>query len=604
MNCYFFGNKSLLLLIGLFCFIYLSAQDQRMADSLVMIYNENKIEEKEKLQLLKDLAYNEMDDLQKALSYCNELIELAQSMNDLDFLYSGHLQKGYKYSELGKFELALTEFIESGKIAKSNNNISAQGIAYVAIGDLYVKMNLFPDAEENYDKAIELLRKTDQPIKFAYILLNMGEMFFLNKNYEKALQFYEESLPILKSNNDSIGISYNLGNTGMVYSEQKNDSMAENSLEQAIDMLEVLKDYSAISTYLLYLSDIEARKGNMTTAFNHANRSLQLAQDYSLKKQKLDAYQKLSELYKLINDDEKASDYYNKYIYYKNIIFNVDSERKIGDLRVKLKNAEIESGNQKRKTQRIIIYTTILALFLIALLAYGLFHRNKFIKATNKIIALEKERSDNLLLNILPEETAQELKDRGKVQAKRFESVTVLFTDFEGFTRYSEHLSPEEVVTTIDFYFSKFDEIIEKYGLEKIKTVGDAYMCAGGLPIPSEDHAHKVVLAAIEIINFVHQAKSNFDGQLAQFDIIIGINTGPVVAGVVGSKKFAYDIWGDSVNIASRMESSSEPGKINISENTYELIKDKFNCKFRGNIEVKNRGLLKMYFVENQILSS
>jgi len=182
--------------------------------------------------------------------------------------------------------------------------------------------------------------------------------------------------------------------------------------------------------------------------------------------------------------------------------------------------------------------------------------------------------------------------------------VTVLFTDFEGFTRYSEHLSPEDVVKTIDFYFSKFDEIIEKFDLEKIKTVGDAYMCAGGLPIPSEDHAHKVVLAAIEIINFVNQAKSKLDLQLAQFDIRIGINTGPVVAGVVGSKKFAYDIWGDSVNIASRMESSSESGKINISENTYELVKDKFNCKFRGNIEVKNRGLLKMYFVENQILSS
>ena len=154
------------------------------------------------------------------------------------------------------------------------------------------------------------------------------------------------------------------------------------------------------------------------------------------------------------------------------------------------------------------------------------------------------------------------------------------------------------MVETIGFYFSKFDEIIDKYGLEKIKTIGDAYMCAGGLPFPTEDHAHNMVRAAFEIAEFVEETKNNVDASELNFDIRIGINTGPVVAGVVGTKKFAYDIWGDTVNIASRMESNSEPGKINISENTYEIIKDTFDCEYRGKIQAKGKGEIEMFFVE------
>ncbi|MNF58197.1 Adenylate cyclase [compost metagenome] len=241
----------------------------------------------------------------------------------------------------------------------------------------------------------------------------------------------------------------------------------------------------------------------------------------------------------------------------------------------------------------------MVSLFLVFLSALGLYRRYQFIKKTNRIIEEEKKRSDSLLLNILPEETAHELKQSGKVQAKRFESVTVLFTDFEGFTQYAEKLSPEKLVESVDFYFSKFDAIIEKYGLEKIKTVGDAYMCAGGLPFPTGDHANKMVLAAFEIAEFVAESKKWNTLNQTRFEIRIGICTGPVVAGVVGTKKFAYDIWGDTVNIASRMESNSIPGKINISESTYDIIKDSFECEYRGEIEVKNKGTMKMYFVNN-----
>jgi adenylate cyclase len=161
----------------------------------------------------------------------------------------------------------------------------------------------------------------------------------------------------------------------------------------------------------------------------------------------------------------------------------------------------------------------------------------------------------------------------------------------------SEDLSPEDLVRSVDFYYRKFDEIIKSYGLEKIKTIGDAYMAAGGLPFPSDDHAQKLVTAALEIAGFVNESKALSSNDLKRFDIRIGIHSGPVVAGVVGTNKFAYDIWGDTVNIASRMESTSLPGKVNISESTYELIKDDFDCEYRGEIHAKNKGMLKMYFV-------
>jgi class 3 adenylate cyclase len=269
------------------------------------------------------------------------------------------------------------------------------------------------------------------------------------------------------------------------------------------------------------------------------------------------------------------------------------------DYEVSQKQVEVDLLHQQKKNQQIIVIATVIALVLIFIMAVGLYRRYNFIKATNKIIEKEKSRSDNLLLNILPEETAHELKENGKVLAKKFESVTVLFTDFKGFTQYAENLSPEKLVESVDFYFSKFDEIMGKYDLEKIKTVGDAYMCAGGLPFPTADHAHKMVQAAFEIADFVNESKKIHAANEIRFDIRIGINTGPVVAGVVGSRKFSYDIWGDTVNIASRMESNSEPGKINISANTYELIKDTFDCDYRGEIEVKNRGMMKMYFVNS-----
>ena len=218
----------------------------------------------------------------------------------------------------------------------------------------------------------------------------------------------------------------------------------------------------------------------------------------------------------------------------------------------------------------------------------------------NRVIEIEKQKSEALLLNILPAEVAEELKAKGSADAKLFDEVTVIYTDFVSFTKVSQRLTPQQLVDELNVCFKAFDEIIGRYNIEKIKTMGDGFIAAAGLPVANANHAADMVSAALEIQAFITNRVNARSAEAIDGlgEIRVGIHSGPVVAGIVGVKKFAYDIWGDTVNTAARMEQKGEAGKINISEATYQLVKDKFNCQYRGEIEAKNKGLLKMYFVE------
>jgi class 3 adenylate cyclase len=217
-----------------------------------------------------------------------------------------------------------------------------------------------------------------------------------------------------------------------------------------------------------------------------------------------------------------------------------------------------------------------------------------------ELLEVEKEKTEKLLLNILPAETAEELKAKGKATARKYRMTSIMFTDFKSFTKIAEIIKPEDLVTELDNYFKKFDEIIEKYDVEKIKTIGDAYMCAGGIPIRNKSNPIDTVLAGLEIQRFiqVYNKEKEVNGEKG-WGVRIGIHTGVVIAGVVGSKRFAYDIWGDSVNIASRIEAASTIGKVNVSGVTYELVKEFFKCEYRGEIKAKNKGYIDMYYVHS-----
>jgi class 3 adenylate cyclase len=215
-----------------------------------------------------------------------------------------------------------------------------------------------------------------------------------------------------------------------------------------------------------------------------------------------------------------------------------------------------------------------------------------------RLLSVERDRSEKLLLNILPKDVATELKAIGKTEPKLFESVTIMFTDFVGFTKIAEHLTPVDLVQELDKCFSYFDQVMKKYKLEKLKTIGDSYMCAGGIPISNRTHHIDSMLAAMEIQSFMNKMKEIKAAHgFPYWELRLGLHSGNVVAGVVGEMKFAYDVWGDTVNTASRMESSGQPGKINISADTYNLISKYFDCEHRGKIKAKNKGEIDMYFV-------
>lgn len=240
--------------------------------------------------------------------------------------------------------------------------------------------------------------------------------------------------------------------------------------------------------------------------------------------------------------------------------------------------------------------------FIISRTQYGLrireFEYQNKLNEQNHIIQLEKEKSDELLLNILPLEIARELKDKGYSDAQQFDQVSVLFCDFVNFTGVTEKLSPKQLIGEIHYCFKNFDQIMGRYGLEKIKTIGDAYLAVSGLPKAGSHNVDDVISASKEIVEFISTYKTERDFLNGTgWGVRIGISSGPVIAGIVGVKKFAYDIWGDTVNTAARMQQYSEPGRINISKSTYELVKDRYNCEYRGKLQAKNKGLIDMYFL-------
>lgn len=243
----------------------------------------------------------------------------------------------------------------------------------------------------------------------------------------------------------------------------------------------------------------------------------------------------------------------------------------------------------------LIITLTVLNIVIVSALAF--FMLNSFIRQKDHALLLlneEQKRSEKLLLNILPAKIAALLKVSDETIAERFDSVSVLFADVVGFTQLSSRMDAAELVELLNEVFSYFDVLAERYGVEKIRTIGDNYMVAAGVPEPRPDHAQALARLALEMLEYVGQ----YPGRERQLQFRIGINSGPVVAGVIGQRKFQYDLWGDVVNVASRMESHGKPGEIQISRNTYELLPEEFLCQPRGRIEVKGKGQMETWFLK------
>lgn len=349
------------------------------------------------------------------------------------------------------------------------------------------------------------------------------------------------------------------------------------------------------------------KKEQFQRAFELADSGYRYSIENDLVKERRDNLKYLFQAAEGIGNFELAYKYYREYEEISEKVTSADGKSAIEKFELQLasekKEHELKLAAQKelaRERNRRNIYIGIG--ILVILIAIALWSRLRFIRRAKKVIEKERDRSEELLLNILPQNIANELKAKGESEARNHDLVTILFTDFERFTETAEKLRPRQLVDELDHCFREFDRICEKFGIEKIKTIGDAYMSAGGIDDDSEDSVKRTVDAALEMAHFMRERDENRKalGEF-YFEMRVGLHTGPVVAGIVGVKKFQYDIWGDTVNTASRMESNGAVGKVNISRSTYELLKDDTSYTFesRGKVAAKGKGEIDMYFVSH-----
>lgn len=574
-------------------------------------------------------CYEQLAQYNKALEYYRKILAL-----DIDketsiqiFGNSGniYIKTGDYTGALQSYQKAynmLYEDMESSDSTSMEDTLTLMGLKY-QIANVY---RSFPD----YERALENYRQVEQmnkEIRFIWFVvltdLGIGDCYLNTDEYDKAISYYKRALSTLSKEKSSYGMSREnlvqaLVKLSEVYYEKENVDSASYYINNAKTIAE---QYPVILTELpkvyLILGQVEYGNGKYSMAEKYLLKSIKQSSANGSIDIENEAWEVLSKVYTKIGKNEQALEAYQKHIAIRDSIY---SRQKLQELtRIDMQGSfdrqsfkdslareeEKAVARFKLQRQRILTYSGFAGLALLLLLSFIVFRSyrqekkaNLIISEANKTIQEEKQVSENLLLNILPEEVAEELKKEGKVTAQQFDNITVLFTDFVNFTKVGERLSPKELVEELHTCFKEFDYIIDKYNIEKIKTIGDAYLAVAGLPIPNKQHAEDILNAALEIQSFMAKRKALMKDK--SFDVRIGIHSGSVVAGIVGVKKFAYDIWGDTVNIAARMEQSSEPGRINISEHTHELIANKFNCTYRGEIAAKNKGRLRMYFVNSK----
>jgi len=564
---------------------------------------------------------------------------------------AGYIMQGNANYLRGNYPRALQFYQKSLAIREATGDKKGMSALFNNIGNIYNSKGDYPRALDNYQRALAMMEAIGEKMNISSVLSNIGGIYASQGNNDQALEYYKRALAIDEELGRKSDIGASLTNVGTTYTKAGDPDRAVEYFHKAIGIWEEIGDkyniaitlnnlamiYSDLADYpraldysqrslairesigakrdiprsLNIIGTIYQKLGKNQQALQYCGRALALAEEVgALDRQKF-ACECLYDAYKALGQGDKALAYLEKINTISDSLQVQETTRQLDQMEfakvmredsiAKAEEArQVEAAHRAEVRQKNQVRNAFIgSSFLLLLLAGGLYSRWRYVRKSRDIISKERDRSENLLLNILPEEIAAELKEKGRADARDFEMVSILFTDFKGFTEHSARLSASDLVEEINHCFEAFDAIMDKYGIEKIKTIGDAYMAAGGLPVPTDDSARNTVLAALEMQDFIRrrEAEKSARGEPA-FQMRVGIHTGPVVAGIVGVKKFQYDIWGDTVNTASRMESSGEVGKVNISQSTYELLKDDpaFVFESRGKIEAKGKGEMDMYF--------
>jgi class 3 adenylate cyclase/Tfp pilus assembly protein PilF len=552
-------------------------------------------------------VYDDLGEFLQADDYNRRAFDIFKELGDEKRMALCLNNLGNIQNSLGNTTNALDFFLQALKINEHIDNKDEISKNLNNIGVVYLSLEKYSKAREYFQQSYNIVSQSGKKESMLYGLGNIGITYSAEDNFEKALEYFNQVLQMARELGNKPAIARTFNNIARIYEDMKESEKAMDYYLRAFTINDSIGDKNAMVYNLVGLGDVSGDLGNYDQAARYLQQARSIAMQIGSLYSEKDALQGLTELYAAQKRYDSAFKYFQIYTDLKDTLLNQENIEEVTrkelqygfDKKMLEEQLRSELEINKQKNRKNIFLFAGLGIFVILI---GLWSRLNYIRKSRAIIKKERDRSEELLLNILPAEVAEELKEKGFAEARHFDEVTVLFSDFKGFTVMAEKLSPAELVHEIDYCFKKFDEITTKFGIEKIKTIGDAYMCAGGLPVTNKTNPTDIVMAALEIQNFMEILKTDrIKEDKPYFELRIGIHTGPVVAGIVGIKKFQYDIWGDTVNIASRMESSGAVGKVNISQMTYEKIRDQFECEYRGKIEAKNKGTVDMYFVKASI---
>jgi len=588
-----------------------------------------------------------------AFHFAQMLYDFAEKAGNTDYMAKALNTQGNSHVVRGNYFNAFDCYRQSLAISEPAGNQQETANSLHSIGIIYYYQSDHGKALEYYQRSLKIRETINDPIGISKSLNNIGIVYSQQRRFEDAIGYFSRSLKLTSEMGDKRGVASALNNIGLIYKEAGKSDSAFNNYMLSLQISEQIGDKRDVAATLNNLAVIYEQWGDYDKAFDSFKRSVAIKENigdklgiaisyiamglvYGMKSDyheavkwclkglnvaeevgSLTEQEKACEClysgYKSLKNNNLALVYHERMLVFSDSIKDAETEKVIQQMefaklvltdsitkaeeKMKIQQTHAAEVRKKNQTRNILIIATLLLLSG----AVAMYHRMRFIRKSRAEISKEKDRSENLLLNILPEDVARELKEKGIATPRKYENVSILFTDFKDFTQQASVLSPEELVSELNTCFRHFDAICEKYQIEKIKTIGDAYMVAGGLPVLCDDAARKTVMAAIEMSEYILNRKKNrsAEGKFA-FEMRAGIHTGTVIAGIVGIKKFQYDLWGDTVNMAARLESAGETGKVNISFETYLRIKDdpEFSFESRGELMVKGKGCTKMYFVD------
>ena len=510
----------------------------------------------------------------KALEYYHKALKIYEEIGDELGIANNLLNIGIIYYSQSNYPKALEYYHKALKIYEEFDYEKSAAGAIHNIGMIYANQSDYPKALEYFEKAKKINEKPGgNKIWLANNLINIGFIFKNQSDYPKALEYYHKSLKISEEFGNKLGIAYNLGNMGGLYFELSQDSVLTKISE---------------GTELVSLKN----EINLNKSIYYSLQAIELFEEIGELENRSNNLKNLADAYKQKGDYKKEAQYLREHMILKDSVHNQENNDKISALeklredvlnRLQIEKQEILLKAKEDEKQLILISAggALIAVLIILTL-----------------IINQRRKSEKLLLNILPASIAKRLKAKEENIADYFKTATTIFIDLVGFTSFAKDKEASEVVELLNNIFYRFDSLANKHGLEKIKTMGDGYLAVSGVPEPDTNHCQKAINFALDIYNELEK----FNKEMGlEINARIGLETGPLVAGVIGSSKFIYDIWGDSVNTASRMESTGTPGKIQITENVKtELDKHETNFQFekREPFEVKGKGLMQTYYLE------